>query len=74
MLLLVSVWVKLYVAAVKEDRVGAGRWWKLLANCAEELQLLVVRPPRDPHLVDTFLQEMVDPHTDRRPLLSQVFR
>ncbi len=60
------------------ERVAAGRWWKLLANYAQELQLLVVRPRRDAHLaaglVDTFLHEIVDPHTDRRPLLSQVFR
>ena len=55
-------------------RVTPGRWWKVFAEYAQELQLLVIRPPREaPQLKDlitTIEHELIDPHTTRRPLLG----
>lgn len=57
------------------ERVRAGRWWKLLARYAQELQLLVLLPPRDHGFVKglekMLLHELVDPHRNRPGLLQQ---
>lgn len=56
------------------ERITAGRWWKVFSEYAQELQLLVIRPPREaPNvkaLITTIAHELVDPHTTRRPLLA----
>jgi IS4 transposase len=56
------------------DRVTPGRWWKVFAEYAQELQLLVIHPPRRApplnHLVATIMHELIDPHTKRRSLLA----
>jgi len=56
-------------------RATAGRWWKLLSIYAQELLLLVMRPPDTTRifqgLYETLLHEIVDPHTARKPLLAQ---
>ena len=57
-----------------QGRATPGRWWKVFAEYAQDLQLLVVRPPRKApqikNLVTTILHELVDPHTKRKPLLA----
>lgn len=56
------------------DRVTPGRWWKVFSEYAQELQLLVIRPPREApplrDLIATITHELIDPHTKRRPLLT----
>ncbi len=56
------------------DRVTPGRWWKVFAEYAQELQLLVIRPPREApllkDLVTTIVHELIDPHTTRKPLIA----
>ncbi len=56
------------------DRVMPGRWWKVFSEYAQELQLLVIRPPRHSptlnDLVSTIEHELIDPHTRRRALLG----
>jgi putative transposase len=56
------------------DRITPGRWWKVFSEYAQELQLLLIRPPRQsPPLKDlltTIEHELIDPHTKRRPLLG----
>lgn len=56
------------------QRVTAGRWWKVFAEYAQELQLLAIRPPREApplrDLITTVVHELIDPHTKRRPLLA----
>ena len=56
------------------DRVTPGRWWKVFSEYAQELQLLVIRPPREApslrDLIATITHELIDPHTKRRPLLA----
>lgn len=55
-------------------RATVGRWWRLFQSYAQDLLLIVVRPLKDVgalrYLVRTLLHEVVDPHTDRRPLLQ----
>ena len=57
------------------SRATAGRWSRLLSSYAQELQLLVIRPPREARflrgLFETIVYEVVDPHTNRRPLILQ---
>lgn len=56
------------------DRITPGRWWKVFSEFAHELQLLVIRPPREApplkNLITTIEHELIDPHTKRKPLLS----
>ncbi len=56
------------------ERVAPGRWWKVFSEYAQELQLLLVRPPREApplrDLIATIEHELVDPHTNRRSLLT----
>lgn len=56
------------------DRATPGRWWKVFSEYAQELQLLVIRPPRHApplrDLITTITHELIDPHTKRTPLLS----
>lgn len=56
------------------DRVTPGRWWKVFSEYAQELQLLVIRPPREApslrDLIATITHELIDPHTKRKPLLT----
>ena len=55
------------------DRITPGRWWKAFSEYAHELQLLVIRPPREAlplrNLITTIVHELIDPHTTRKPLL-----
>ncbi len=55
-------------------RVTPGRWWKVFTEYAQELQLLVIRPPREApplkDLITTIEHELIDPHTKRKPLLA----
>ena len=55
-------------------RVAPGRWWKVFSEYAQELQLLLIRPPCEaPPLRDLFAtieRELVDPHTNRKSLLA----
>jgi len=57
------------------ERATAGRWSKLLSACAQEIQLLVIRPPREARFLRGFfataVDEVIDPHTRRRPSLLQ---
>ena len=56
------------------DRVTPGRWWRVFTEYAQELQFLVIRPPREApplkDLIRTIEHELIDPHTKRRPLLA----
>ncbi len=56
------------------ERIAPGRWWKVFSEYAQELQLLLIRPPREApclkDLVATIEHELVDPHRNRRPLLT----
>ena len=58
----------------RRDRITPGRWWKVFSEFAHELQLLVIRPPRESpplrNLITTIEHELIDPHTTRKPLLS----
>ena len=55
-------------------RVTPRRWWKVFTEYAQELQLLVIRPPREApplkDLITTIVHELIDPHTKRKPLLA----
>lgn len=57
------------------SRATSGRWSRLLSTYAQELQLLVIRPPREARflsgLFETLMNEVIDPHTTRRPLILQ---
>ena len=61
-------------AGALRDRITPGRWWKVFSEYAHELQLLVIRPPRESprlrNLITTIEHELIDPHTTRKPLLS----
>lgn len=56
------------------ERATAGRWWTVFSEYAQELQLLLIRPPREARplkdLITTIGRELIDPHTNRRPLLA----
>ena len=61
-------------AGALRDRITPGRWWKVFSEYAHELQLLVIRPPREAptlkNLIATIAHELIDPHTKRQPLLA----
>jgi len=56
------------------NRIAPGRWWKVFSEYAQELQLLLIRPPREApplrDLIATIERELVDPHTNRKSLLA----
>lgn len=56
------------------ERITAGRWWRVFSEYAQELLLLVIRPPREApplkDLIKTIERELIDPHTSRRSLLA----
>ncbi len=55
------------------DRITPRRWWTVFTEYAQELQRLMIRPPREaPPLTDlikTIEHELIDPHTKRQTLL-----
>ena len=58
------------------DRVTPGRWWTVFSEYAQELQRLMIRPPREApplrDLITTIEHELIDPHTKRQTLLAAV--
>ena len=56
------------------DRITPRRWWTVFTEYAQELQRLMIRPPREaPPLTDlikTIEHELIDPHTKRQTLLA----
>ena len=57
------------------ERITAGRWWRVFAEYAQDLLLLVTQPRCQAaafrNLVTTIFHELIDPHTKRRPLLAE---
>ena len=72
--------LRVVAASVREgrERITVGRWWRMLQAYGQEILLLILRPPREiaglRGLYKTIVHELVDPHTNRRPLLVETLK